>query len=115
MEYIDEDLWNKKFKECLNFLCLYNRYPTISEKKKEHKMIANWIKYQKVKYKNNQLEENKIKMLEKLANWKWTKGRKICKQYHFKEDEEDPIVDDEPEKRKVHYTEYYDPIENFDD
>lgn len=115
MDSKNKTSWDKSFENCLHFLCLYNRYPTISEKDKNHVKIAHWIKYQKLKYKNGQLEKEKITMLEKLSDWKWSKEKKICKKIYFKEDEDDPIIDDEPEKRKVHYTEYYDPIEEFDD
>jgi hypothetical protein len=117
MENQKQDSWDKNFHECLGFLILYNRYPTLSEKNIQHVKIAKWIKYQKLKYKNNKLEKEKLEKLEKLADWKWAKQKKknINIQQLSGEDVDDPIIDDEPDKRKTHYTEYYDPIEEFSD
>ena len=52
-----------------------------------------------------------------MADWKWSteKNKNIKNQQLSGEDIDDPIIDDEPIKRKIYYTEYYDPIEEFSD
>ena len=39
MENQKQDSWNAAFYECLGFLTLYNRYPTLSEKNIKHLKI----------------------------------------------------------------------------
>ena len=65
-----KDIWNKKYNLCVKFIKSHNKIPIVSDTIGNIK-IGQWVSTQRRDYKNNKLDNNQIKLLEEIKNWKW--------------------------------------------
>uniref|UniRef100_A0A6C0D713 Helicase ATP-binding domain-containing protein n=1 Tax=viral metagenome TaxID=1070528 RepID=A0A6C0D713_9ZZZZ len=65
-----DEKWNNTLKEVIEF---YNKYKKIAEKSKDkyEKTLGAWISRQRGLYKNGEMPNERIKILEKIDWWKW--------------------------------------------
>lgn len=64
--YVHDDRWLKKYSEYIEYLSLNNGVsPTGSH------VLSSWAKHQRKKYRINELDIERIKLLEKIDGWKW--------------------------------------------
>ena len=68
------DNWIDNFNELKNYL---------SENKDLTPSLKQWSYYQKIKYKSNQLNEEKQKLLESCPNWTWDSKTRNMYKYNY--------------------------------
>lgn len=64
------DNWNNKYQLLQEFVEKYNKLP-ISKEYYNGYNLGIWCRYNQIRYSNNLLQEEKIKKLENIKNWKW--------------------------------------------
>jgi superfamily II DNA or RNA helicase len=67
----DEDNWNAAYKSLRQFQAEHGHCLVHSKHKQDEIPLGRWVTNQRVKYRKNQLEETRIKLLESLEGWNW--------------------------------------------
>lgn len=68
-----DDVYNSMYAEVKEWIKKNGKLPSNGLKDKVEKRLATWCDSNKYAKKNNELSENKIKMLEQLPGWFWNK------------------------------------------
>jgi len=63
--------WNENLNNLKKYINENNKLPSYSDKDKNIKSLASWIKNQRTNYKKNDLSEQRIKQLEQINGWYW--------------------------------------------
>jgi hypothetical protein len=83
-----DDIWTNKYVFLKNFIIENNEYPqALNDKnpsfhvsKEEHK-LASWIRVQRSLYLKKQLSKERIRLLDKLPDWNWSREEKWEKSF----------------------------------
>jgi hypothetical protein len=63
--------WNENYDKLKIWINENNRYPSNSSNNTEEKYLVHWSQIQRNKKKDNELDNNKIELLEKIKDWHW--------------------------------------------
>jgi superfamily II DNA or RNA helicase len=67
-----ENEWMEQYFLVENFIKKHKKYPSPKKlENNEEKEMGDWIEQRKREFKSNNISKEKIKLLEKLPNWKW--------------------------------------------
>jgi len=66
-----DTIFSNNYNELLNFVNNNNKLPSKSSHDKKERSLGEWCSSQRIHKKNNNLPENKIKLLENIKIWKW--------------------------------------------
>jgi superfamily II DNA or RNA helicase len=66
-----DEIFMKRYNELKEWVEINNRIPSLSPRDKYEKKIGMWTNYLRARKKNNNLSEDRIKLLEKIKFWYW--------------------------------------------
>jgi hypothetical protein len=78
--YIFEGKWKDSYKSLEIFVKKNNKIPSNKSKIEKEKILGGWCSNQRTDYKKENLSEERIKQLEEIPGWFWTKEEKTSKQ-----------------------------------
>lgn len=65
--------YDEKLTELVKFVELNGKLPSTESKNEEESILGHWVERQRKAKKNNKINEEKIKKLEKVTGWYWEK------------------------------------------
>ena len=68
---VQETKWQNQYKMWVKFYTDFNKTPSQLSENAEEKSLAHWQAYQRKQYKNRELSEERIELLQSTRGWYW--------------------------------------------